>query len=114
MSPQESCQAIEQKIQAAQELIINPSPETMERCLAELSRVASILEGLATGNSRDWSPEVHASFHRVRAAARRLGLQIEHASNLWRGWIQLRMGTGYTRQGLPELTQGTSRSSVEA
>jgi hypothetical protein len=114
MNPQESCRAIEEKIQAAQQLIINPSPETMERCLAELSRVATILEGLASGNSRDWNAEVHASFHRVRGAAQRLRVQIEQASNFWRGWIQLRLGTGYTRQGLPEIAQGASRSSIEA
>jgi hypothetical protein len=114
MSPQESCQAIEEKIQAAQRLIIDPRPETMERCLAELSRVAAILEGLATGNSRDWNAEVQASFHRVRVAAQSLRVQIEHALNLWMGWIQLRMGTGYTRQGLPELAAGESGSSIEA
>lgn len=115
MSPQESCQAAEERIQAAQQLMLDqPRPETLDRCLTELSRVTAILEGMATGNARDWNGEVRASFLRIKLASQQLRLQIEHASNFWRGWIQLRMGTGYTRQGLPELARNETRSSIEA
>ncbi len=114
MTPQESCKAAEETIQTAQQLMLDPRPEAMDRCLTELSRVAAILEGLAVGTSRDWNAELRASFLRIQIANRRLRLQIEHASNFWRGWIQLRLGTGYTRQGLPELAQGETRSSIEA
>ncbi len=114
MTPQESCQAAEERIQAAQQLMLDPRPETMDRCLTELGRVVAILENLATGNARDWNPEIQAAFLRLQAANSRLKMQIEHASNFWRGWIQMRMGTGYTRQGLPELARSEAGSSIEA
>jgi hypothetical protein len=114
MNPQESCQAAEAKIQEAQRLMLDPRPEAIERCLNELSQVIALMEKLTTGGSRDWTPEVHASFHRIKSAVDRLRLQIEHASNLCLGWLQVRFGAGYTRQGLPELAERDTKSSLDA
>jgi hypothetical protein len=114
MTPTESCQAAEASLLSAQTLMLDPRPEAVDRCVAELSRVAGILEHLATGNARDWNPEVTAAVLRIQAANTRLRGQIEHASNFWRGWLQIKVGTGYTRQGLPEIPASDNHSSIEA
>jgi hypothetical protein len=113
MSPQESCSAVEAKIQEIQQLLLAPSVETLERCEMELARVASLLEGLISGGSKEWTPAVAASLRSIQQAARRWQAQIVHASNLWQGWLQLKLGTGYTGEGLPVFAECEPGSSFE-
>jgi hypothetical protein len=110
---QEACQETEAKLLEAQHLIADPRPEKLERCLVELGHAAAILEQLVAGSSRDWTPAVSASFHRIRSASSRLQQQIGHGSNICLGWLQLRMGTGYTQQGRPEYAPTRARNSFE-
>lgn len=114
MTPRESCLAAESGLLRVQRLLLDPRPETLEQCLQILSQVIELLENLAAGTSTDWDPAVHVAFDRIRKSARGLQLQIEHGSNLVRGWMQLRFGEGYTRRGMPEFTDRESARVLEA
>ncbi len=119
MSPQdqatpsilESCLAAAAKLRQVQQLLLEPG--TLDRSAAELNEVIATLEQLVSASSPDWGPAESASLHQIKRAAGRLRAQIEHASNLWAGWLQLRMGTGYTEQGLPVFVNHEAGSCFE-
>jgi len=114
MTPQERCEAAENSINAARKLLLSPSPAALEECLQILSQVIETLETLVAGSSRDWDPLVHAAIRRIRFGVSGLRVQIGHGANLISGWMQLRMGEGYTRAGSPELTDQGSNRLLEA
>jgi hypothetical protein len=111
MSPQdeisalESCHATEARIQEVEKLLWEPRPDVLERCEGELREVIILLHGLVTAGKRNWTPETAAAFQRIARSAGRLRRQVEHASNLWAGWLQLRLGTGYTESGRPVFSR---------
>ena len=109
----EFCQRAETTIREVQQLLLDPRPGMLERCQAELQQVIVGLQTLVSEGSSAPNPEVSSSLRQIQQATRPLRLQIEHASNLCLGWIQLRLGTGYTEQGLPVLMAGEARSSFE-
>jgi len=110
----EVCYDIETRIREAQRLLLDPRPETLDRCESELKNVIQILEALVSKPCQEGNPAASIALHQIRNAARRLRLQIEHASNLHLGWMQLRSGSGYTNQGLPVFATVEEQSSFEA
>lgn len=113
-SPLESCHAAEAKIQDIEKLLLEPSPEILERCERELREVIGLLEGLISAGKRNWSPEAVDGLYRIQRKACSLRKQIDHASNLWAGWLQLRLGTGYTERGRPVFSGQEPGSTFEA
>jgi hypothetical protein len=112
--PLESCHAAEAKIQDVEKLLLEPCPEILDRCEKELREVIGLLEGLVSAGKRDWTPEAVEGLYRIRRRAGTLRRQIEHASNLWAGWLQLRLGTGYTERGRPVFSGQEPGSTFEA
>ena len=102
------------RIREVRQHLLHPSPEVLDRCAAELSEVIVALETLVAAGSGNLSPAASRSFHQIRTAARGLRLQIEHASNVCLGWMQMRLATGYSRRGLPVFVEGGAASSFEA
>jgi hypothetical protein len=112
-SVMECCRLAETTIRKVQRLMLEPRPGVLDRCQIELQQVIHALDALVSEASRPKNPAVQSSFGRIQDAARALRLQIEYASNFCLGWIQLRLGTGYTERGLPVLEPGEARSSFE-
>jgi hypothetical protein len=110
----DACAEVEAGIQAAQRLLLDPRAETLDRSESELTRVIQILEALVSKPSPERSPAASASLRQIKRAVRKLGIQVAHASNLHRGWAQLRLGIGYTNQGLPVFVTGEERNSFHA
>ena|SRR5437879_2110259 len=110
----EFCRLSETKLGEVQRLLLDPRPEALNRCRTELREVMVMLEGLVSGGSLQQNPAVSSSLRQIRHAAQALRLQMEHASNLCLGWIQLRFGTGYSERGLPVLATAEARRSFEA
>lgn len=108
-----ACRAAEEKIDGVQELLLDPRPETLDRAMADLTEVAAVLNTLVSSGVQKWSPGALDSIHKIRRAARSLLPQIEHASTFCLGWIQTRLGTGYTQQGFPVLVESEAKSSFE-
>lgn len=105
--------AAEAKIGGVQDLLLNPRPETLDRAIGDLAEVVAVLNNLVSSGVEKWNPATVNSFHQIRRAARALSPQIEHASTFCMGWIQMRLGTGYTQQGFPVFVEGEARSSFE-
>ncbi len=114
MNPRERCQAAEQALARAGELLLTPTPGAIEECLQVLSQTIELLEGLAGETALGGDPAVPLAMHRVRDGARALGVRLEHGSNLLRGWMQLRRGEGYTRRGAPRFAEIDAMSHLEA
>jgi hypothetical protein len=108
-----ACQSAQEKIGNVQELLRNPGTESVERAISELSEVAALLNSMISTRAYKFHPAAQASFQEIRRAARSLRPQIEHASKFCMGWIQVRLGTGYTRQGFPVFVENEARSSFE-
>jgi hypothetical protein len=112
-----ACQAAEQKIGKVHELLQNPGAEALDHALADLTDVATVLTSLVNAGVdsgvQKGSPAAKASLEEIRQTARRLRPQIEHASRFCLGWIQARLGTGYTWQGSPVFVESEARSSFE-
>ena len=121
----DSCRAAEEKIQEAQRLLSTAGPGGLDRCLSGLDEATAILETLISSGpfplekhligkipagQRSGNPALAAALHRIRRSSRLLRLQIEFASNFWKGWLQRRVGTGYTNLGLPVFVDPTARS----
>ena len=107
-----ACRAAEANLAEVQRLLLNPTPETLDRARADLAGVVAVLNTLVNSIPRTgqkWPPAAVASFHQIRLAARGLRPQIEHASKFCLGWIQTRLGTGYTQQGSPVFVAGRSQ-----
>jgi hypothetical protein len=109
----DSCLRAEAKIQEIRQMLLDPRPDAVERCQNELQQVVSALEGLISKGPFSFDPPASSALLRIRRSAHALKLQIEVASNLCFGWIQLRLGTGYTAQGLPVLIASEPGSSFE-
>jgi hypothetical protein len=106
----ESCLVVEKKIRDAQQFLLIPRQEGLDRCINELDQVTVLLETLVSAGPHGEEPALPAAFRRMRRSAQTLRLQIEYTSNLWRGWLQRRVGAGYTEQGFPVFADHDARS----
>jgi hypothetical protein len=106
----ETCRHAEAGLREAGQLLLDAQPESVDRCQAELQRVTEILARLVGGGTLQADPLLPPALLRVRQSACALKIQTEYASNLCSGWLQLRIGAGYTDQGLPVLNEPGGRS----
>jgi hypothetical protein len=107
----EICARAEDQIREAERWLAEPCSEALQHARGELAEVIGALR--AVGSKRPRSRELRDPLERIRTNARILARQIEHAHNLYMGLVQLRMGHGYTRQGLPYVQTGAT-NTVEA
>ncbi len=98
-----ACLLAEAKIDGARQLLLDGRPEAIDGCQSELQQAVAVLEGLVSEGAFQTNSPVASVLHRILHSAHALKLQIEYASKLYFGWIQLRLGAGYTAQGLPVL-----------
>jgi hypothetical protein len=110
-----SCRDAVVRLQQMRQLLVDPKPEVLERCQAELGRVTIALAALVSSGVTGASLELRNSLNEIKAIAGLLQTQIQHASNLCLGWNQLWLGTGagYTERGLPIAATGGSTRSFE-
>ena len=109
----DACLYAEAKLQEVRQLLLDVRPESVDRCQSELQQIATVLEQLVSQGALQSTPGASSALLRIRRSANGLKLQIEYASNLCLGWIQLRLGAGYTAQGLPVLIANGPASSFE-
>jgi hypothetical protein len=110
----DACVRVEARIHEVRQKLLDARPESLDRCESELSQIVAMLEGLVAGGELARNPPVSSALMRIRRSAHALSLQVEYASNLCLGWIQLRLGAGYSADGLPVLVTGDPGSSFEA
>jgi hypothetical protein len=107
----ECCRAAEARLLRAQQLL--PDPAKVDDCIGELNEAAATLEALASASPSAWDPQARLTLGQIQKTATLVRAQIEHASNFWRGWLQLWPGNGYTDQGLPAMVSHEARSCFE-
>jgi len=107
------CESLEVRIEMVQRLMLDPKPESLDHAVAELAEVVTALQALATSKPQKANSTILPALHKIRSGARTLSAQIDQASNFCRGWIQMRLGTGYSDNGLPIFVQSEARSSFE-
>jgi hypothetical protein len=109
----DACLYAEAKLREVRQMLLDARPEVVERCQSELQQIVTVLERLVSGGALQPNPDVSSALIGIRRSAHALKLQIECASNLCFGWIQLRLGAGYSAQGLPVLIANEPGSSFE-
>ena len=120
-SPQESaleiCQHAENMLREIQSGELVPGTEMLAQWETELGQVAALLEATHDSMTEEFKPRNHPALRQIllgiRYRAGMLKLQFEHGSNYCMGLLQLRMGTGYSAEGLPVLIPTEARSSFE-
>src|SRR5689334_4115017 len=110
MTFKERCQAGEAKLETVSTALLDPRPEVLDRCEAELQEVIALLETTTVETS---PPTDRNDLLRLRYRIRLLALQAQHATNLFQGWAQLGWNAGYTDQGRPALPLCEPQSSYE-
>jgi len=110
----DACRYTDTKLREVRRLLLDTRPEAVERCQSELEQIVAVLEKLVAEGDHPSDTAATAALTGIQGSARDLRLQIEYASNLCFGWIQLRLGAGYSRDGLPVLVTGEPGSSLEA
>jgi hypothetical protein len=113
LSALDTCRSLEARLETVQQLLLNPKPEILERAVTELAEVIVVLRTLTSTQPQKSDSAMLASLHKIRTGARGLLAQIDQASNFCQGWIQMRLGTGYSNNGLPIFVQSEARSSFE-
>jgi hypothetical protein len=109
----EACLHAEGRIREAGQCLLDARPGSIDRCQSELQQVAAVLEGIVAQGTFQANPPLSSALLRIRRSAHALKLQIQYASNLYFGWIQLRLGAGYTERGLPVLATNEPGCSFE-
>jgi hypothetical protein len=118
MTLTERCQAGEAKLEQISNALLDPRPEILDHCEAELQEVIGMLsESVDSSASPVSSDRPVASDRnellRLRNRIRLLGLQVQNAVNLFQGWAQLGLSQGYTDQGRPALPPSEPLASYE-
>jgi hypothetical protein len=113
MTLKERCQAGETKLEQVSSALLDPRPEVLDRCEAELQDVIALLEGKPLEASVGDKLADKNDLLRLRHRIRLLALQVQQGTNLCQGWAQLFLGQGYTDQGKPALPPREPQASYE-
>ena len=109
MTLKERCQAGEAKLEQVSNALLDPRPEILNHCEAELQEVT---EMLSDPSDRPVASDKN-DLLRLRNRIRLLGLQVQTSVNLCQGWSQLVLSQGYTDQGRPALPPSEPLASYE-
>ncbi len=112
MTLAEFCQASQEKLDAVSRAMLDPRPEILEHCEAELQDVIAWLESAKPSDAVSGTAN-RGELMRLRPKIRVLASQTQSAVNLCQGWIQLSLSQGYTDQGTPVLPAGEPQASYE-
>ena len=125
MTLKERCQAGEAKLEQISNALLDPRPEILDHCEAELQEVVTLLQGepadASAGPAVSSRPVAsdrpdasdRSDLLRLRYRIRLLGLQVQSAINLCQGWAQLGLSQGYTDQGTPATPPSEPLASYE-
>jgi hypothetical protein len=122
MTLKQRCRAGEAKLEQVSNALLDPRPEILDYCEAELQEVVAMLTGepadsiAAPAVSDGPRPADRADrneLFRLRHRTRLLGMQVQNAVNLCQGWIQLDLSQGYTDQGRPAVPPSEPAASFE-
>jgi hypothetical protein len=119
MTLKERCQAGEAKLEQVSNALLDPRPEILDHCEAELQEVITLLENEPADSSA--RPAVSGrpvasdrnELLRLRHKTRLLALQVQNALNLCQGWAQLGLSQGYTDEGRPAVPPSEPLASYE-
>ncbi len=119
MTLKERCQAGEARLEQVSKGLLDPRPEILGHCEAELQEVITLLQGEPADASA--RPAVsdrpvasdRNELLRLRHRIRLLALQVQNAINLCQGWAQLGLSQGYTDQGRPDPPPSEPLASYE-
>jgi hypothetical protein len=108
-TPIETCERVETMLREVQQLAGGSGADVIAVCETQLGRAVALLEGLQA------APAPTDLQHRqllleIRRLSATLKLQFEHGSNYCMGLLQMRLGTGYSDQGLPVLFSHEART----
>ena len=118
MTLKERCQAGEAKLEQVSNALLDPRPEILDHCEAELQEVIGMLSESVDSALRPvgFDQPVASDKNdllRFRVRLRLLGMQVQSAVNLCQGWTQLGLSQGYTDQGRPALPPSEPLASFE-
>lgn len=112
MTLKERCQAGEAKLEHVSNALLDPRPEILDHCDAELQEVIGMLRESADSPVRPAVSDRNELL-KLRHRTRLVGLQVQNAVNLCQGWAQLGMSQGYTDEGRPAVPPSEPLASYE-
>ena len=112
MTLKERCQAGEAKLEQISTALLDPRPEILDYCEAELQEVIGMLSESVDAPTRPAAADRNELL-KLRHRTRLVGLQVQNAVNLCQGWTQLGLSQGYTDQGRPVLPLSEPQASYE-
>jgi hypothetical protein len=115
------CQHLESLLEGIKQRLAVPQPEVLTECEHQLAGVVSSLESLrqsvaAQGNAAAvlrGNATTQQTLQQIQRLARDLSATFLHGANYCAGLLQIRLGAGYSKEGLPVLVAGRPRNSFE-
>ena len=119
LPPQESaletCQHIQTILREVEQAVLIPGTDMLAQWETELGQAAALLEGIHASmtGAATCDSAVRPALEQIRRMGGSLQAKFEHGSNYCMGLLQVRLGTGYSEQGLPVLMPTEARTTVQ-
>lgn len=117
--PERWLDALNAAVQEANQLLMEPKPEALERSAALLEQARRGLRTAVDSFNVSGPPAgagMRAGMEELRKGLRGQSLLLEHAAGFYDGWVRLRnsMTGGYTAEGQPAPVEPGKRLLIEA
>jgi hypothetical protein len=117
--PERCLETVHAAVQEASRLLMDPTPEALDRSAALLEQARRGLRTAADSFNLSDPPAragIRAELEEVRKGLLRQGLLLEHAAGFYAGWVRFRnsLTGGYTAQGEPAPVEPGRRLLIEA
>jgi len=113
----ETCQRAEGMLGEVERLALVPGTDMLAQWESELGQVAVLLETVHDSMTEECAPRSNPALREViegiQRKAAKLKIQCEHGSNYCMGLLQVRLGTGYSENGLPVLISAEATRTFE-
>jgi len=108
----ETCQHVHTILREVEQAVLVPGTDMLAQWETELGQAATLLEGIHE-SMKSGDSSIRPALQEIRRVGGKLQAKFEHGSNYCMGLLQVRLGTGYSEQGLPVLMPTEARGTFE-
>jgi hypothetical protein len=112
----ETCQHVHTILGEVEQAVLIPGTDMLAQWETDLGQAAALLEGIHESMKNGLHPgdsAIRPALQQIRRMGGTLQAKFAHGSNYCMGLLQVRMGTGYSEQGLPVLMPTEARGTFE-
>jgi hypothetical protein len=112
----ETCLQVHTILSQVEQAVLVPRTDMLTQWETELGQAAALLEGIHEYMKNGVTPghsTIRPVLQQIRRTTSTLQAKFEHGSNYCMGLLQVRLGTGYSKTGLPVLMPTEAKGTFE-